>query len=52
MHNADWTCNFEHEMMIACVIPSELILGAIEAAEANPISSNENAADYAKRLFK
>jgi hypothetical protein len=37
--------------MIACV-PSELKLGAIEAAEANPISSNENASDYAKRFFK
>jgi hypothetical protein len=37
--------------MIACV-PSESKLGAIEAPEANPISSNENATDYAKRLFK
>ena len=37
--------------MIACV-PSESKLEAIEAPEANPISSNENATDYAKRLFK
>jgi hypothetical protein len=36
--------------MVAC-IPSELKLEAIEAPEANPIS-NENAMDYAKRLFK
>ena len=36
--------------MIACV-PAELELEAIEALEANPIS-NENATDYAKRLFK
>jgi hypothetical protein len=36
--------------MIAC-IPSKLKLEAIEAPEANPIS-NENATDYAKRLFK
>jgi hypothetical protein len=36
--------------MIACV-PSELKLEAIEAPEANP-QSNENATDYAKRLFK
>jgi hypothetical protein len=37
--------------MIACV-PSESKLGAIEVPEANPISSNENATDYTKRLFK
>jgi hypothetical protein len=37
--------------MIACV-PSKLKLEAIEAPEANPISSNENATEYAKRLFK
>jgi hypothetical protein len=36
--------------MVACV-PSELKLEAIEAPEANPMS-NENATDYAKRLFK
>jgi hypothetical protein len=36
--------------MIAC-IPSELKLEAIEAPEANQIP-NENATDYAKRLFK
>ena len=36
--------------MIACV-PSELKLEAIEAPEAN-LRSNENATDYAKRLFK
>jgi hypothetical protein len=36
--------------MIACV-PSKLNLEAIEAPEANP-TSNENATDYAKRLFK
>ncbi len=36
--------------MIAC-IPSELKLEVIEAPEANP-KSNENATDYAKRLFK
>ena len=36
--------------MIACV-PSELKLEAIEAPEAN-LMSNENATDYAKRLFK
>jgi hypothetical protein len=36
--------------MIACV-PSELKLEAIEAPEVNP-QSNENATDYAKRLFK
>jgi hypothetical protein len=36
--------------MIACV-PSELELEVIEALEANLIS-NENATDYAKRLFK
>jgi hypothetical protein len=36
--------------MIACV-PSKLNLGAIEAPEAN-LMSNENATDYAKRLFK
>jgi hypothetical protein len=36
--------------MIACV-PSELKLEAIQAPEANMIS-NENATDYAKRLFK
>jgi hypothetical protein len=36
--------------MIACV-PSELKLEIIEAPEANP-QSNENATDYAKRLFK
>jgi hypothetical protein len=36
--------------MIACV-PSELKFEAIEAAEAN-LMSNENATDYAKRLFK
>jgi hypothetical protein len=36
--------------MIACV-PSKLKLEAIEAPEANLIS-NENATDYAKRLFK
>jgi hypothetical protein len=36
--------------MIACV-PSELKLESIEAPEANP-QSNENATDYAKRLFK
>ena len=35
--------------MIACV-PSELKLEAIEAPEAN-LMSNENATDYAKRLF-
>ena len=38
------------ECMIACV-PSELKLEGIEAPEANPMS-NENATDYAKRLFK
>jgi hypothetical protein len=37
--------------MIACV-PSESKLRAIEAPEANPISSNEDPTDYAKRLFK
>lgn len=36
--------------MIACV-PSELKLEAVEAPEANP-QANENATDYAKRLFK
>jgi hypothetical protein len=36
--------------MIACV-PSKLKLEAIEAPEANLIP-NENATDYAKRLFK
>jgi hypothetical protein len=36
--------------MIACV-PSELKLEAVEAQEGNLIS-NENATDYAKRLFK
>jgi hypothetical protein len=36
--------------MIACV-PSELKLEAIQAQEANRMS-NENATDYAKRLFK
>jgi hypothetical protein len=36
--------------MISCV-PSKLKLEAIEAPEANLIS-NENATDYAKRLFK
>jgi hypothetical protein len=36
--------------MIACV-PSRLNLEAIEAPEANQIP-NENATDYAKRLFK
>jgi hypothetical protein len=36
--------------MIACM-PSKLNLEAIEAPEANLIS-NENATDYAKRLFK
>jgi hypothetical protein len=36
--------------MIACV-PSELKLEAIEAPEVNLIP-NENATDYAKRLFK
>jgi hypothetical protein len=36
--------------MIACV-PSELKFEAIEVPEANPLS-NENATDYAKRLFK
>jgi hypothetical protein len=36
--------------MITCV-PSELKLEAIEAPEAN-LLSNENATDYAKRLFK
>ena len=36
--------------MIACV-PSKLKLEAIEAPQANPMS-NENATDYAKRLFK
>jgi hypothetical protein len=36
--------------MIAC-IPSKLSLEAIEAPEAN-LMSNENATDYAKRLFK
>jgi hypothetical protein len=36
--------------MIACV-PSQLKLEAIEAPEAN-LMSNENATDYAKRLFK
>ena len=36
--------------MITCV-PSELKLEAIEAPEAN-LMSNENATDYAKRLFK
>jgi hypothetical protein len=35
--------------MIACV-PSELKLEEIEAPETNPMS-NENATDYAKRLF-
>ena len=38
------------ECMIACV-PSELKLEAIEAPEAN-LMTNENATDYAKRLFK
>ncbi|HJU35618.1 MAG TPA: hypothetical protein VJ695_10885 [Nitrososphaera sp.] len=36
--------------MIAC-IPSKLKLEAVEAPEAN-LTSNENATDYAKRLFK
>ncbi|MFL6309067.1 MAG: hypothetical protein ACJ70T_03605 [Nitrososphaera sp.] len=36
--------------MIACV-PSKMNLEAIEAPEAN-LMSNENATDYAKRLFK
>jgi hypothetical protein len=36
--------------MIACV-PSKLKSEAIEAPQANPMS-NENATDYAKRLFK
>jgi hypothetical protein len=36
--------------MIACV-PSELKLEAIGAPEAN-LTPNENATDYAKRLFK
>ena len=36
--------------MIAC-FPSELKLEAIEAPEANLVT-NENATDYAKRLFK
>jgi hypothetical protein len=36
--------------MIACV-PSKLNLEAVEAPEAN-MMSNENATDYAKRLFK
>jgi hypothetical protein len=36
--------------MIACV-PLELKLEAIEVPEAN-LMSNENATDYAKRLFK
>jgi hypothetical protein len=36
--------------MLACV-PSELKLEAIEVPEAN-LMSNENATDYAKRLFK
>ena len=36
--------------MIAC-FPSELKLEAIEAPEAN-LMTNENATDYAKRLFK
>jgi hypothetical protein len=36
--------------MIACV-PSELKLESVEAPEAN-VMSNENATDYAKRLFK
>jgi hypothetical protein len=49
MHIEHATLNMK--CMIACV-PSELKLGAIEAPEANPISSNENAKDYAKRLFK
>ena len=38
------------ECMIAC-FPSELKLEAIEALETNQIP-NENATDYAKRLFK
>jgi hypothetical protein len=38
------------ECMIAC-FPSELKLEAIEAPEAN-LMTNENATDYAKRLFK
>jgi hypothetical protein len=36
--------------MIACV-PSKLNLEAVEAPQAN-MMSNENATDYAKRLFK
>ncbi len=38
------------EYMIAC-FPSERKLEAIEAPEAN-LMTNENATDYAKRLFK
>jgi hypothetical protein len=38
------------ECMIAC-FPSELKLEAIEAPEVN-LMTNENATDYAKRLFK
>lgn len=37
--------------MIAC-IPSGLKLEAIEAPEASKLIPNENATDYAKRLFK
>lgn len=37
--------------MIACV-PSKLKLEAIEVPEPNQQVSNENATDYAKRLFK
>ena len=38
------------ECMIAC-FPAELKLEAIETPEAN-LMENENATDYAKRLFK
>ena len=38
------------ECMIAC-FPSELKLEAIEAPETN-LMTNQNATDYAKRLFK
>jgi hypothetical protein len=51
MLNKDYThAALYMKCMIACV-PSEIILEAIEAPEANLIP-NENATDYAKRLFK
>jgi hypothetical protein len=45
-------CSLVHEMHDRMCVPSELDLQvAIEALEAN-LMSNENATEYAKRLFK